>query len=221
MTEARPETELSDAAARLARQARLAEPHAAPLVPFVEGLRKRHPDRVVPWFDPADGGAHARVLYLLEKPSRGSVMTEEGPVYVGLDNPTSGSRRMKALMAEAGVPREAMLIWNAVPWWNGTAKVTGEEVRAGADALDRLLALMPRLRAVVLVGRKAERAWALSGGAAVPVFVSAHPSANVRAAFPERWMAIPSVWAEAWRAVSASAEGQCAASAAPPALPKT
>lgn len=154
----------------------------------------------MPWFDPADGGADARVLYLLEKPSKGSMMTEQGPVYVGLDNPTSGSRRMKALMAEAGVPREEILVWNAVPWWNGKSSVTASELRDGADALRELLALLPKLRAVCLVGRKAETAWANSGGAAVPVFVSAHYSGNVRAAFPDRWMAIPGIWREAYLA---------------------
>lgn len=184
----------------------LSEPHAAPLVPFVERLRKRFPDRIVPWFDPMDGGAEAQVLYVLEKPSRGSVMTAEGPTFVGIDNPTSGSRRMKALMAEAGVPRKAMLVWNAVPWWNGKAAVTAAELREGSEAFKELLALLPDLRAVCLVGRKAEAVWERSGGAAVPAFTSAHYSANVRAAFPNRWMAIPGIWREAYLAARSSGE---------------
>ena len=200
MDEARIDTELSDAAARAARQAKLSEPHAAALVPFVESLRARHPDRICPWFDPADGGAEASVLYLLEKPSRGSAVTAEGPVFISLDNPTSGARRMKSLMAEAGVDRCAMLVWNAVPWWNGRTSVTAAELRDGTEALTGLLSLLPDLRSVCLVGRKAETVWSRSPGAAVPVFVSAHYSANVRAAFPDRWMAIPGIWREAWTA---------------------
>ena len=188
--------ELSDEGERARRQALLAEPHVAPLAALARALEAERKDTIVPMPDPLDGGVEASILFLLEKPAKLS----SGSRFISRDNASNGARTLRVLMAQAGVPREAALIWNAVPWWNGTAKVTGEEVRAGAGALDRLLALMPSLRAVVLVGRKAERAWALSGGAAVPVFVSAHPSANVRAAFPERWKAIPSVWAEAWQA---------------------
>ena len=172
-------------------------------MPFVELLKARHPDRIVPWPDPADGGADARVLFLLEKPSRGSANTADGPVFIGLDNPTSGSRRMKALMAQAGVDRRDILIWNAVPWWNGKTAVTAGELRDGAEALGELLGLLPSLRSVCLVGRKAETVWARAGTAAVPVFVSAHYSANVRAAFPDRWAAIPGIWREAYSAAAA------------------
>lgn len=161
----------------------------------------------MPWHDPADGGAEASTLFLLEKPSRGSAITADGPVFISLDNPTSGARRMKALMAEAGVAtpeeRRRILIWNAVPWWNGKVAVTAAELRDGAEALSELLALLPALRSVCLVGRKAETVWGRAGTAAVPVFVSAHYSANVRAAFPDRWMAIPGIWREAVGAGSA------------------
>ena len=195
----------------------LALPRAAPLVPFVEGLRAQHPGRRVPWFDPMDGAAEARVLYLLEKPSRLTADPSSGPTFISRDNPSSGARALGRLMAAAGVPREACLIWNAVPWWNGKVSVTAAELADGAAALTGLLALLPALRSVCLVGRKAEAAWARSGGAAVPAFASAHFSANVRAAFPDRWAAIPGIWAEAYAA--AMPERQCAASAA--ASPKT
>ena len=161
----------------------------------------------MPWFDPADGGAAARTLFLLEKPSRGSAVLTDGPAFISMDNPTSGARRMKALMAEAGVAtpeeRRRILVWNAVPWWNGKVAVTAAELRDGAEALEELLALLPDLRSVCLVGRKAETVWARAGTAAVPVFVSAHYSANVRAAFPDRWAAIPGIWREAYSAAAA------------------
>lgn len=191
------ETELSDAAARAERQAMLTGPHMAPLVPYVERLRARHPDRQVPWPDPLDGGAEARVLFLLEKPSKRSAEDHE-TAFISRDNPSNGARTLKRLLIEAGVPRRESLIWNAVPWWNGTTKVTAAEQHEGAEALRDLLALLPNLRATCLVGRKAEAAWERSGGAAVPAFASAHFSANVRAAFPGRWAAIPGVWREAY-----------------------
>ena len=172
----------------------------APLAALARALERERKDTIVPMPDPLDGGVHARILFLLEKPAKLSTNSR----FISRDNASNGARTLRRLMAEAGGPREQSLVWNAIPWWNGTAKITAEEERAGARALTRLLALMPDLRAVVTVGRKAERAWARSlaagGGAAVPVFASAHPSGNVRAAFPERWMAIPSIWAEAWAA---------------------
>ena len=186
--------DLGDADALRARQARLTLPHVAPIVRLAEELEREQPGTSVPRPDPADGGVNARLLLLLEKPSTGGARTG----LVSRDNPAGGPRTIATFMTEAGVPREASLVWNAVPWWNGTARVTAGELRAGA--LDRLLGLLPNLRAVCLAGRNAERAWALSHGGAVPVFVSAHPSANVRAAFPERWRAIPSIWRDAWAA---------------------
>lgn len=192
--------ELSDEAERARRQALLAEPHVAPLAGLARQLEAERKDTIVPMPDPLDGGVQARILFLLEKPAKLSTNSR----FISRDNSSNGARTLRRLMVEAGVPRGQALIWNSIPWWNGTAKITAEEERAGAEALTRLLALMPGLRAAVTVGRKAERAWgrsqAAGGGAAVPVFASAHPSANVRAAFPERWLAIPAIWAEAWAA---------------------
>ncbi len=193
--------ELSDAAARAERQAALEAPRIAPLVPYVKALRARHPDRAVPWPDPFDGGAEASILFLLEKPSRKAAEAEHA-AFISRDNPSNGARTLKRLLEEAGVPRRKSLIWNAVPWWNGRTAVTAAELKDGAAALTDLLALLPHLRSVVLVGRKAEAAWAMSPGAAVPVFASAHFSANVRAAFPDRWAAIPKIWAEAYSAAA-------------------
>lgn len=179
---------------RAERQAALRRGHAAPLAAFAEKLRARRPGTLVPDADPFDGGTGARILFLLEKPSR--LAAETG--FVGRDNPARGAHTLGRFLAEARVPRGESLIWNAVPWWNGTAKVTAEERRAGAEALRDLLALLPKLRTAVLVGRVAQTVWTASGGAAVPTYETAHFSANVRAAFPDRWAAIPEIWAEAY-----------------------
>lgn len=173
----------------------------APLLRHVGRLEARHPDRTVPRPDPFDGGAEAIILFLLEKPS----LTAARSGFISRDNRGAGPNALGRFLDEAGVPRRESLIWNAVPWWNGTAKVTAAEQRDGAEALADLLGLLPDLRAACLVGRKAEAAWARSGGAAVPSFASAHFSANVRAAFPDRWAAIPGVWREAYSAAAAMA----------------
>ncbi|UMA65687.1 hypothetical protein LVO79_04275 [Roseivivax marinus] len=51
----------------------------------------------------------------------------------------------------------------------------------------------------VLVGRKAESVRPALEARGIPVLASSHPSHQVRAAFPDRWAAIPRVWADAAR----------------------
>lgn len=185
---------LAGEAARIARRSRLSEPHVAPLAAFAQALADRAPGTAVGMPDPCDGGCRARLLFLLEKPGAGAGMAAG---FVSRDNPSGTSAAIRAFMSAADIPREATLLWNAVPWWNGTPRVSAREVSAGAAALEPLLALLPQLRAVVTVGRVAARSWEL-GGNGVPLFASAHPSGQVRAAFPARWREIPIVWRLAW-----------------------
>ncbi|MCQ8184393.1 uracil-DNA glycosylase family protein [Parvularcula maris] len=161
---------------------------------LLSSLEALAPEASLPGFDPLGGGLGARLLILLEKPSG---LAHENAVV----SPDNGERNtVRLLLERAGVPRTEVLIWNAVPWWNGTAKVTAGERRLGADALRKLIVSMPNLRAAALAGRTAETVWQQSRAGAVPVFVSAHPSPNVRAGYPERWNAIPGIWREAYEA---------------------
>ena len=89
------------------------------------------------------------------------------------------------------------MLWNLVPWWNGTTAVTAAERRAGAQALVALLPLLPTLDTAVLVGRTAEAARGALGG--LRMLASAHPSPQVRAGNRALWDAIPGVWAQAAR----------------------
>jgi hypothetical protein len=164
-----------------------------PLATYVSDLRARVAPSVVPGFDPRDGGAEARVLLLLEKPGPGALASG----VVSRDNASLTSRAIHRFLEEAELPREETVLWNVVPGWNGTMRVTGAEVREGLGHLARLLPLLPRLDTVILAGRHAGRAAALLGG--LRVIASAHPSPNVRAAFPDRWAAIPGTWAGARR----------------------
>ena len=185
----------------LRRREMLGEPHMAPLAAYVAGLRERA--RFVPHLDPRDGGIGARLLLLLEKPGPGAVPDRGGSGFVSFDNggPTAAAGRR--FLREAGIDRAGVAIWNLCPWWNGTIRFTAGERRAGLAALPGFLDLMPSLRAVVCVGRQAERAAPLLEGRALAVFASAHPSGQVRAAARRRWEAIPEVWGAAWAAASA------------------
>lgn len=170
---------LSDPAARAARHAQLVEPHVAPLTAYVAALRSEAgPDAAIPDFDPWDGGATAELLYLLEAPGAKAVLSG----FISRNNPDETAKNFFELNRAAGIPRERTVSWNIVPWYIGTGariRAAGRsDIEAGLPALTRLLALLPKLKAVVLVGRKAERAADLVSRLRpqVRLFRSPHPS---------------------------------------------
>ena len=101
-------------------------------------------------------------------------------------------------MRDAGVPRYAAVLWNVIPWWNGTRKVTKAEHDAGIQRVEQLIRLLPRLDCVVFVGRKAAKAKAKVADLArdLRLMESPHPSPIVRATAPEKWHSIPGQWAQ-------------------------
>ena len=98
-------------------------------------------------------------------------------------------------MLQARLPRQDTVIWNVIPWWNGTIAVTAAERTAGLQELCNLLALLPRLHTAVLVGRTAAQARPILDR--LRVLESAHPSPQVRAGNRWMWDAIPGIWQQA------------------------
>lgn len=162
---------LLDHPAELARRlARTDEPHVTALEPVRAELLAR--GRRVPFFDPEDGGADARLLLLLETPGPAG----DGSRFVSRDNRTPTGANLRRFLAGAGIARADTVIWNVVPWIVHAAgarnrAVTAAERQEGMDLLPGLLALLPRLRVVVLAGRHA--------GAAEPVVRAARPDVAV------------------------------------------
>ncbi|WP_258042830.1 uracil-DNA glycosylase [Sphingomonas sp. NBWT7] len=141
----------------------------------------------MPGFDPADGGAAARVLLLLETPGPdprpGRAPRDGAPRIVSRDNATGTARNLARFLGAAGIARADTLLWNAVPWIvhapgaRNRALRRGEIV-AGQALLPPFLALLPRLRVVVLAGRVAGEARDLVAETRPHVMVLAmpHPS---------------------------------------------
>ena len=148
---------LRDPDARSLRRRLLEAPHMRPLNEYVAGLRKR-PGVEVLDFDPLDGGVDACILFLFEKPGRMTVDDGRGSGFISRDNDDPTAEHTFRFMRKARIPRKRAVIWNVIPWWNGTRKVTDAELREGAEETRRLTGLLPRLRAVVFVGEKASRA---------------------------------------------------------------
>ncbi len=173
--------------------------HAAPLAAYAADIRNRHGTEV-PDFDPADGGVEARILFLKEKPgpmTSASRPGRTGSGFISRDNDDPTAEATLRFMYAAGLDRRVTLMWNVVPGWNGTRKITREELVQGVAEVRNLLRLLPRIEVVVLVGNKAAKAEPLLADANVQVFRSVHPSPRVRASRPADWAKIPTQWAEA------------------------
>jgi len=150
---------LGDPDAVRARRALLGEPHVAPLTAYANRLRiTTSAGSGVPDFDPWDGGIRAQCLFLLEAPGGRAV----GSGFVSRNNPDETAKSFWQLNREAAIPRELTVIWNVVPWYVGAeGRIRAARARDVAMAMqhfEELLDLLPRLRAVVLVGRAAQRA---------------------------------------------------------------
>jgi len=188
---------LRDPKERERRRAMLTLPHIKPLVDYTAELRRRD-GAEVPEFDPLDGGVDAQVLFLFEKPGP---MTAEagrraGSGFISRNNDDPTAEATFHFMRQAGIPRKATLIWNVVPWWNGTRKIVGDEIRDGAASFKSLHGYLYKLSAVVMVGKKATRLEPYLKSTGLELFRSCHPSPLVRARFRSKWEAIPSDWSK-------------------------
>jgi len=88
------------------------------------------------------------------------------------------------------------VIWNVIPWWNGTRKISTPELQEGVNCVLKLISLLPKLRAVVMVGARAAAAKPFLKTTGLELFSSDHTGPMVRARWRKRWEAIPGEWAK-------------------------
>ena len=165
-------------------------PHIAPLTEYVHKLRAEGFGDV-PYFDPKDGGTKASRLFLLEKP--GPMASSSG--FISRDNDDPTAENTYNFMKKARIARATTCLWNTIPGWNDTTDFTRAESKRGSACLPRLLALLPNLTVVVLVGTEAKK-WAAPHvkAANIPVLTSYHPSRTNQNCNPELWASIPDDW---------------------------
>lgn len=181
------------------RRALLRGPNVIALAEYVESLRRESPNDYFPDFDPLDGGVNAEILFLFEKPGPMTSAKNGGSGFISRDNDDPTAEATFGFMREAGIARNKTVIWNVVPGWDGDRAIKGESLGRGIESLKKLIPHLPRLRLIVLVGRKAQRARTrLSAWEPKLNFAeSAHPSPIVRATRPEGWTNISADWAKA------------------------
>ena len=147
-----------DAAFLAAKYTRSTEPHLTPINRLAAQIAAAT-NAVVPGPDPDGGGINARVLLLLETPSRAGGYTTG---LISVDNDDTAAANLWRGLDAVGLDRRLVLVWNAVPWYVGSAdkirSPTPAEITAGLAWLRRLLDLLPELRVVACFGRAAARA---------------------------------------------------------------
>ena len=190
---------LRDADEQQRRRALLQSSHIASLTEYVVNLRRLLGyDQEIPYFDPQDGGTRASLLFLLEAPGPKAVASG----FVSRDNPDPTARNMTQLLAESGVPRRETVSWNIVPWYVGRdgriRPVNQKDINAGIEYLKSLRPLLPNIRVVVLVGRKAQKArLAIEQLFQTPVLDCPHPSQRVLNVWPQKREEIKYVFRQA------------------------
>ena len=181
----------------------LDEPHIAPLTDFVRRLRAARGGDSVPWFDPTEGGASARILLLFENPGR-RADAAQGSGFISADNDDKSAENMWGFFRQAGIDRREVVAWNIVPWYLGDESRIGDvrasDIEEARPALLELLALLANLRVVVLFGRKAQTGWLRARPSVdVPVLEAPHPSGRWLNGHPEDRAKIVGALAEARR----------------------
>lgn len=188
---------LRDPEERDRRRSLLSEPHVAPLTEFVDDLRRRLPG-AVPDFDPLDGGVNATILFLFEQPgpmTDASRKGRSGSEFISRNNDDATAAATFNFMITAAVPHRHSLIWNVIPWWDGHIRFTGADRTVALGELNRLIALLPQLHTVVLVGRTAAKARPHLRD--LRVLEGPHPSPKVRNTNRALWDSIPDIWRRA------------------------
>jgi hypothetical protein len=166
---------MRDAAVRQQRGDMLHLPHIAPLTDYAAKLRERNLGEV-PHFDPLDGGIDARVLFLFEKPGpmTSKIGKHAGSGFISRNNDDGTAAAILNFMQQAQIPRQLTVIWNLVPGWNDTRKMRAKELSDGAACVIELVDMLPALRAVVMVGKKAARVRPVLENRGLALFTSFH-----------------------------------------------
>lgn len=127
-----------------------------PVNDLVDAIRLEQGE-FVPYVDPDSAGALARVLFVLESPAGPAAL---GSGMLSPDNDDATAANMWEAYQASGLPRNAALHWNAVPWYVGDAgrerNVTSDQTMTGHHYLRRLLEMTDGVEVIVAMGKPAQ-----------------------------------------------------------------
>lgn len=153
---------------------------------LVDELMRSKPNIRVPGFEPRNGNASARFLFLLETPGRQATTS----VSQYNDDPTA--RNFQSMLKVAGIEDSDIAIWNVVPWYLGDDRAaqppTATDIREGIGWLIKALPCFENLQCIVLVGASARRAHIeLSKVTTARILSCHHPSPKVMSTNPNAY----------------------------------
>jgi hypothetical protein len=112
----------------------------------------------MPYFEPLDGGIEARVLILLESPTR----SDPYPRFASRDNRSPTQVNLKQCVDQSALPRKDSVLWNAYPWlpdeFSAHRALPIASTTKGMQALPGVLKMLPNLEVPVLTGSLARHA---------------------------------------------------------------
>jgi hypothetical protein len=79
--------------------------------------------------------------------------------FLCIENPNPTAANIKQLVQDAGIRPEDMLPWNAYPWFTEHERVSAAELELGIEPWLHLMALLPALRVIMLLGVSAQDGW--------------------------------------------------------------
>ena len=123
----------------------------------------------IPWFDPEGGGGKARLLFLMQDPSR----TAAGTGFISPDNDDPTAMNSTRACDAADLSPDLRVHWNIYPWWVNApgkggvlpdptrpAQTHAKAMVLAAPLLETLLRdLLPEIEVVVLLGKHAQHGW--------------------------------------------------------------
>jgi sugar phosphate isomerase/epimerase len=99
------------------------------------------------------------LLTVLTSPATAARATLGGTGFLCIENPDPTAAKVKLLLDDAGLQPEDMVPWNACPWGTEHERVSAAELELGIEPWLQLMALLPALRVIMLLGGTAQRGW--------------------------------------------------------------
>jgi hypothetical protein len=131
--------------------------HIAEINEYVDSLRENSSRGWAPYVAPLYGGVNARLLSVLRDPGP-KTQDEVGSGFICMENDDQTAEALYSYYKVAGIASRDIMPWNAYPWYINK-KPLSSQLKAGAETIAQLLALLKHVQVVMLHGNEAHRAW--------------------------------------------------------------
>lgn len=137
------------------------DPHIAPINRLVDELQRERGAKM-PYVAPHYAGIKAELLFIFQDPGPMTDDSRGGSGFLCAENDDPTAQLFSECLDQVGLTPDRIITWNASPWLrpDPKEKLTPRELEAGIEPTMRLLALLPKLRVVMLMGGEARNGWA-------------------------------------------------------------